>query len=129
MRAKGKKKDAAEDAEEAAEAADVPADAAAAKKEKGAGAQKAAFLIDVWTSLLRDGLLKGMGLGFTRNADMEELTDRISKSFTTGALNGMIIRCAEAREGFAYNANAGQTLDAALLGICRGGGKQEQKVW
>ncbi len=117
------------DAEETDDGEEGREDTASGKKEKGAGVQKAAFLIDVWTSLLRDGLLKGMGLGFTRNTDMEALTDRISKSFTTRTLNGMIIQCADARERFAYNANAGQTLDAALLGICRGGGKQEQKRW
>ena len=88
------------------------------RKKKGEGAKRAGFLLDVWESLLRDALLKRMGLAFTRNTDMETLTDRIAKSFTTEALQGMINKCSEARARFAFNVNAAQALDAALLGIC-----------
>jgi hypothetical protein len=73
-------------------------------------------MLSVWQSVFRDALLRRLNAAGERNADHGALVERISASFTTARIQGIIELLANAQRRLAGGANVFLTLDGALAG-------------
>ena len=87
------------------------------KKKKRGDTKLAMELLSVWTSVFRDAAMRRLGVDSERNTDADALVERISASFTTARIQGIIDLLARAQQRIAGGANVYLTVDGALTGL------------
>jgi hypothetical protein len=87
------------------------------KKSKRGDFALAMRMLDIWQSVFRDALMHSSGGAAERNVDKKELVERITASFTSAYIQGIINKIAMAQQRLAGGANVYLTVDCVLAGL------------
>lgn len=85
------------------------------KKKKKADPRKAAALVDVWTSVMRDVLIQGSTQLPVKNADQTVWIGKCAARFTTAQIQGIIEILGKAAATLTYSVGVQQLMDTVTI--------------